>query len=50
MLRSLETFAQHENIQLEKALFDFTGKSMNNASQIPLKSNVLATSIRIGDR
>ena len=29
------------NIQFEKALFDFTGKSMNKASQVPQKSNVV---------
>ena len=41
MLRSMETLAQHENIQLEKALFDFTVKSMNKALQVPQKSNVV---------
>ena len=39
MVQSMETLAQHENIQLEKALFDFTGKIMNKASQVPQKSN-----------
>ena len=37
----METLTQHENIQLEKTLFDFTGKSMSKASQTPHKSNVV---------
>ena len=30
-----------QNIQLEKAPFDFNGNSMNKASQVPQKSNVV---------
>ena len=37
----METLVHHENIQLEKALFDFIGKSMNKASQAPQKLNVV---------
>ena len=33
MLRYMETLAKHKNIPLEKALFDFVGKSMNKGSQ-----------------
>ena len=30
-----------QSTELAEALFDFTGKSMNKASQVPQKSNVV---------